>query len=90
MSHPAALRPDILDTLSEGIAKLTSSPEWMSFLRFQSRFHRYSFGNAVLIASQRPTSTFVAGFHRWLELDRAVMKGERGIRILAPVTRRLI
>ena len=30
----------------------------------------------------------VAGFHTWLRLGRHVKKGERGIRILAPLTGR--
>lgn len=53
------------------------------------RFHRYSLGNALLIWSQRPTATHVAGFHTWRQLGRQVRKGEKGIRILAPIVRRL-
>src|SRR5580700_7607033 len=49
------------------------------------RFHRYSWGNTLLIASQRPTATHVAGFHAWHQLGRSVKKGEKGIVILAPM-----
>ena len=45
----------------------------------------YSWGNALLIATQRPNATRVAGFHTWRKLGRAVRKGEKGIMILAPV-----
>jgi hypothetical protein len=31
-----------------------------------SRFHRYSWDNILLIYSQRPEATHVAGFHAWL------------------------
>lgn len=50
-----------------------------------ARFHRYSFHNVCLIASQCPTATRVAGFHAWRSLNRFVRKGEKGIAILAPI-----
>ena len=50
-----------------------------------SRFHNYSFGNILEIARQRPDATRVAGFWKWKELGRSVKKGEKGIRILAPI-----
>jgi antirestriction protein ArdC len=81
-------KTEILATLAEGIARLTSSAEWQSWLDVQSRFHRYSFGNTLLIALQRPDATQVAGFHAWLRLSRHVRKGEKGIAIIAPVVRR--
>lgn len=56
------------------------------FLDALSKFHRYSFGNVMLILTQRPTATRVAGFHTWRKLGRFVKKGEKGIVILAPMT----
>ena len=50
-----------------------------------SRFHNYSFGNILEIARQRPTATRVAGLYAWNQLGRRVKKGEKGIRILAPI-----
>ena len=55
------------------------------YLATMSRFHRYSFGNIMLIAFQRPSATRVAGFNTWKSLGRFVMKGEKGIMILAPI-----
>ena len=52
------------------------------------RFHCYSFRNVMLIASQKPAATHVAGFHTWHKLGRFVKKGEKGILILAPVVPR--
>ena len=49
------------------------------------RFHTYSFGNILEIARQKPDATRVAGLYAWNQLGRKVKKGERGIRILAPV-----
>ena len=39
----------------------------------------------MLIASQRPTATHVAGYHMWNQMGRSVKKGEKGIMILAPM-----
>jgi antirestriction protein ArdC len=80
---------ELLQRLTEGVDKLTSSEEWLRYLDVQRRFHRYSFGNCLLIAMQRADATQVAGFHRWLELGRHVRKGEKGIAILAPIVNRL-
>ena len=56
-----------------------------AYLNAMSRFHSYSFGNVLEIARQRPTATRVAGMYAWNQLGRRVKKGERGIRILAPI-----
>jgi antirestriction protein ArdC len=50
-----------------------------------SRFHNYSFGNNLEIARQKPDATRVAGLYAWNQLGRKVKKGEKGIRILAPI-----
>lgn len=80
--------PEVIAQLTAGIAELTSSSAWRAWLAAQSRFHSYSFGNCLLIARQRPEATHVAGFHTWRSLGRHVLRGERGIWILAPMTRR--
>src|SRR5260370_9183122 len=58
------------------------------YLKAIGRFHRYSFHNVLLIASQNPNATYVAGFRTWNQLGRFVKKGEKGIVILAPIVRR--
>ena len=50
-----------------------------------ARFHRYSWHNIMLIASQRPDATHVAGFNTWKQLGRFVKEGAKGIMILAPI-----
>jgi hypothetical protein len=56
-----------------------------AYLTAMRRFHAYSLGNILEIARQRPDATRVAGLYAWNQLDRRVKKGERGIRILAPM-----
>ena len=56
-----------------------------AYLAAMGRFHRYSFGNQLLIHLQMPDAKRVAGFHTWKKLGRQVRKGEKAIRILAPI-----
>ena len=56
-----------------------------AYLTAMGRFHNYSFGNILEIARQKPDATHVAGLYAWNQLGRKVKKGERGIRILAPM-----
>ena len=56
-----------------------------AYLDAMSRFHNYSFGNVLEIARQKPDATRVAGFWKWKEFGRSVKKGEKGIRIIAPI-----
>jgi hypothetical protein len=58
------------------------------YLKAIGRFHRYSLHNVLLIASQKPNASHIAGFRTWNELGRFVRKGEKGIMILAPIVRR--
>lgn len=57
----------------------------MAYLKAMARFHHYSFGNVVLIATQRPDASHVAGIRTWNELGRRVKRGEHGIMIFAPM-----
>jgi len=59
-----------------------------AYLSMMARFHRYSLGNVLLIAMRCPQASHVAGFRTWQRLGRRVRKGERGIRILAPIVHR--
>jgi hypothetical protein len=54
-------------------------------LQAMARFHSYSFGNVLLISTQRPSARLVAGWRGWNELGRRVKQGEKGILIFAPI-----
>jgi len=56
-----------------------------AYLGAMAHFHNYSFGNILSIAHHRPDATHVAGIRTWNELGRFVMKGQKGIPILAPM-----
>lgn len=67
------------------VAELLKSDDWTAWLKWQSHFWRYSFANQVLIYCQNPEATMVNSFKRWQELGRMVRKGEKSIRIWAPM-----
>lgn len=80
---------DIVRALNEGVQSLRNSDQYRSYLSVMSHFHRYSFSNSILIYRQMPTATLVAGYHTWMsEFDRHVRKGEKGIRIYAPIRKK--
>lgn len=58
------------------------------YFKTMGSFHSYSFTNIMLIARQCPTATRIAGFHTWKKLERHVLKGEKGIKIIAPLVRK--
>ena len=71
--------------IEQGVNAITSSDQYKEFLKFSSRFYNYSMYNQLLIWVQKPNATFVAGFQTWKKMGRFVKKGEKGIRILAPI-----
>ena len=77
---------EITAGIEKGIMELFESDRYRQYLSTMSRFHKYSLNNVMLIHSQRPDATLVAGFNKWKnQFGRHVKKGERGIQILAPV-----
>ena len=81
---PAERLKEVTDKLEAGIKNLFESERYAAYLQAMSKFHRYSYGNIILILSQYPSASQVAGFRSWKKFGRSVKKGERGIQILAP------
>ena len=76
---------DITDSIERGLQELFQSDKYAAYLRTMSRFHKYSVNNQMLIYMQKPDATLVAGFNKWRDqFERNVMKGEKGIKIIAP------
>ena len=82
---PAEKLKEITDRLEQGITELFDSERYKEYLQVMSKFHNYSFNNTLLIAMQKPDASLIAGFNAWKNnFGRNVMRGEKGIRILAP------
>lgn len=75
------------DALANLVAALEAgkSETLTAYLATMGRFHNYSWGNVLLILSQKPDATRVAGFNAWRQFSRFVRKGEKGIVIIAPM-----
>ena len=82
--HVKTLTTKALDDLAAAL-EAGKSDTLERFLTIAGRFPRYSFRNVMLIATQRPDATQVAGFNTWKALGRFVKKGEKGIVIIAPM-----
>ena len=69
-----------------GISNIVTNGEYANFLRFSKNF-KYSFNNIVLIYTQRPNATKVAGEGTWRTLGRTVKKEEKDnpIEIMQPL-----
>lgn len=74
----------IMQSLESGVEELFTSNRYKEFLKTMAKFHNYSFNNTMLIAMQRPDATLVTSYKNWQSMGRQVMKGEKGITIIAP------
>jgi len=81
---------DAQKLVDAGMDRLMQDPaEWAKWAQTLSRFTKYSPGNALLIMMQRPDASYVAGYRTWQGLGRQVEKGQKGITILAPMSRKV-
>ena len=72
-----------IDTLAQQLDS-GRSQAMTAYLTAMARFHRYSWGNQILIYTQDPEASQLAGFATWKSLGRQVKRGEKGLMILAP------
>lgn len=74
------------ERLQEGVKEIFNSQAYMDYLKFQSKFTKYSVNNTILIRMQRPDASYVAGFESWKKnFNRHVVKGAKSIKIFAPM-----
>jgi len=77
------------ERLQRASEELLCSEGWARWVRARAVFHSYSANNSMLLAMQCHERgiepRMVAGFRAWLRLGRCVRKGERALKILAPV-----
>src|SRR4051794_33492682 len=78
-----------LNRLEQAVTEIHDSETFRRYLDAQAKFHKYSWGNVLLILGQQPAATHVAGYRTWQSLNRYVRRGEKGIRILVPMSRKL-
>lgn len=80
----------LLQDIQEAIQRIRTSDVYKLFLGFINLMHPYSLHNLILIWSQCPDATYVGGMKKlWNKVGRRVKKGERAIRILRPVIKKV-
>jgi hypothetical protein len=74
-------------SLQRAARELLTSEGWQRWVQVRSRagLVRQSLSYQLLVALARPDATFVAGFKSCLRLGYCVRKGEKAIRIIAPL-----
>ena len=73
------------ERIEQGVKDIYQSDNFKEYLKLLSKFHSYSVNNTILILSQKPDASFVAGYNTWRnDFNRNVNKGEKAIQILAP------
>lgn len=75
---------ELTKKLSEQVKNLFESDRFKTYLKVMSSFHNYSSNNTLSIFTHKPDATLVKGYESWKKLGRQVMRGEKGIPILAP------
>lgn len=77
---------EITKQLEEGVKAVFESDRYKKYLDFMSKFYDYSANNCILIYMQMPEATLIAGYQTWKnKFHRQVRKGEKAIKILAPI-----
>ena len=88
--HPADKMQELMEKLEQGVKDVFRSDQYKEYLTVMSKFYNYSFNNVLLIAMQKPDASLVAGFSAWKNhFGRHVKKGEKGIKIMAPISRKV-
>lgn len=76
---------EVTDKLEKGIGELFQSGRYAEYLAVMAKFHNYSYGNILLIMTQCPSASQVAGYNDWKrKFGRQVKRFAKGIKILAP------
>lgn len=79
---------EIFEKIVTNVQTIVNNGEYEKFLKFAKNFRNYSFNNMVLIFSQFPDATMVAGKSKWLKMKRDTINGAKKIFIIAPIPRK--
>lgn len=79
---------EIFEKIVTNVQTIVNNGEYEKFLKFAKNFRNYSFNNLILIFSQFPDATMVAGKSKWLKMKRELTNGAKKIFIIAPIPRK--
>lgn len=78
----------VFEKVVKNLQSIVDNGEYEKFLKFQKNFRGYSFNNLILMYSQFPEATKVAGKAKWLKLKRELVDNARKIFIIAPIPKK--
>lgn len=78
---------ELFEKVVKELQNIVDNGDYENFLKFQKNFRGYSFNNCILIFSQFPDATKVAGKTKWLKLKRELVENAKKIWIIAPIPR---
>ena len=73
---------EMFEKIIDNLQNIVNTGEYTKFLKFQKSFRGYSFNNLILIFSQFPNATKVAGKKKWLSLGRTIINEAKRIWIM--------
>ena len=79
---------EVFEKVVKYVQTIVDNGEYEKFLKFQKNFKGYSFNNLILIFSQFPNATKVAGKSKWTKLKRELIPQAQKIFIIAPIPRK--
>ena len=79
---------EMFEKIVANVQTIVNNGEYEKFLKFAKNFRNYSFNNMILIFSQFPDATMVAGKSKWLQMKRELINGAKKIFIIAPIPRK--
>ncbi|MFK4088789.1 hypothetical protein ACI2LF_32040 [Kribbella sp. NPDC020789] len=88
MNHVKVTVDDLRRVMDVEVGRRWSGRQWVEWLDGAATLHGLSFRNVVLVRMQLPGATWVDGPEGWQRRGRRVMRGESGIRIIAPAVGR--
>ena len=74
---------ELHDRVDVQLRSLVTGQDWAAWLRLAARLTGLGFTNVLLVAAQRPSATFVAGYQAWQAQGRHVRNDEPGIPVFA-------
>lgn len=79
---------EMFENIVSKLQEIIDNGDYEKFLKFQKNFRGYSFNNLILIFSQFPDATKVAGKSKWQKVNRMPISGAKKIWIVAPIPRK--
>lgn len=84
-------KKELNNKVLECAKNFTDNPEnILEFIKFQSKFYKYSAKNTMLIQAQNPNAVFCGSFKHFKDKGYSIKKGEKSMQIFVPTLKTFI